>query len=85
MAMPYPCITVGELIESLSCLDPDAPLALIEVSQDWNAMGGPPVTTLTLKSWGGLTLPSGRQQAAIQGSKKALPAKQARIECSTSR
>lgn len=85
MSMPYPCITVGELIKSLSCLDPDAPLALIEVSQDWDALGSPPVTTLTLRSWGGLSLPAGRSQASIEWSKKALPKQQARIACTTSR
>jgi hypothetical protein len=85
MSMPYPCITVGELIKSLSCLDPDAPLALIEVSREWRMEGGPPATTLTMKTWGGLTLPAGRPQAAIEGTKTALPAKQARIECTTTR
>lgn len=85
MSMPYPCITVGELIESLSCLDPNAPLALIEVQQEWDMLRPNPVTTLTMKSWGGLTLPAGRSQAAIEGSKKSLPRKQARIACTTSR
>lgn len=85
MSMPYPCITVGELIESLSCLDPDAPLALTEVQQEWSVLDGPPVTTLTLRLWGGLSLPASRSRAAIEGSKKALPKQQARIVCTTSR
>lgn len=85
MSMPHPCTTVGELIKSLSCLDPNAPMALIEVEQSfgWDSPGA--VTTLTLKVWGDLKLnrpPQDAIEVATNG-RKSLPGKQARIACTT--
>lgn len=53
--MPRPAVTVGDLIESLSVLPQDAPIALTDVVQEWDAFGSPPKTTLTLVVWGDLS------------------------------
>lgn len=75
--MPRPCVTVGGLIESLKALPPDAPIALIEVQQEWSCIEAQPVTTLTLKVWGGLSL-SGEQKA-LPASQNRLPKQPARL------
>ena len=80
--MPHPAINVGDLIESLKVLPPDAPIALVEVSQDWDALGAPPVTTLTLKVWGGFELGARTVEAnhkALPSKPKALPKQPARL------
>jgi len=63
---PEPALNVGDLIESLKELPPDAPIALVEVTQDWIFDGSPPITTLTLKVWGGLEIQANRIESHPQ-------------------
>lgn len=65
--MPRPAVTVGDLIESLKELPPDARIALVEVQQEWSYLEALPITTLTLKVWGGLN---------ISGDQRKLPKNQ---------
>jgi len=76
--MPHPAMNVGDLIESLKALPPDAPIAMTEVTQDWGADDPFIVTTLTLKVWGNFSMPSGRQ-GRIESKPKALPKQPARL------
>jgi hypothetical protein len=77
--MPHPAVTVADLIESLSVLPPDARIALVQVDQEWSPLEDPtPVTTLTLKVWGGFELQQ-RRTKSIEARAKALPKQPARL------
>ena len=75
--MPRPAITVGDMIESLKALPPDAPIALVEVQQEWSYLDAPAVTTLTLKVWGGFSIPG--EQKRITQRQERLPSQPARL------
>ena len=75
--MPHPAVTVADLIHSLSCLPPDARVALVEVQQEWGFDSPMGVTTLVMKVFdGGFVAPQGKR---IEAKKKALPAERVRI------
>lgn len=78
MTMPWPAVTVADMIESLSQLPADAPLYLIEVQQEWLYSSGPAVTTLTLKCYGDLSV--GAKRRLPPPRPKALPSVSARID-----
>lgn len=76
--MPWPAVTVADMIESLSQLPADAPLYLTDVMQEWPVGGSLCITTLTLKCYGDLSV--GAKRKLPPPRPKALPSTPSRIE-----
>ena len=75
--MPRPAVTVADLIDSLSCLPPDAMVALVEVQQEWGYDSPSGITTLVMKVFdGGFVAPRSRR---VEDKQNALTAEMARI------